>query len=87
MNADEDNMQEELPHLDKPYNTYADRNGKTLQNAGDFANRDIAAGEEITDNYLKYNADAELWKRAVLDLRAQCKKTGVGAVSEYEKEL
>lgn len=86
MNADEDNMPAEPYFSEAVYNPYVDRNIKILQHSVDHANRDIAAGEEILDNFLNYAADAETWKRAVTDFRAQCAKMKVGSVSEFEEE-
>ena len=86
MDADEDNMPTEPYFTETVYNPYVARNLKILQHSVYYANRDIKAGEEILDNFLEYAADAESWKRAVTDFRAQCTKTGIGAVSEFEEE-
>lgn len=47
--------------------------------------RDIAAGEEILDNYLAFTGNNDDWAKDVQDLRNQCSGQATGLVSDYEK--
>ena len=54
------------------HSPFIDRNARMLMHSLGYANRVIPAGAEIQDNFLNYASTFEQWRRAVLDLRAQC---------------
>lgn len=68
------------------YHPVVDRHMNMLLYGGDFALRDIKAGEEILNNYLDFSGDTSDWKKEVVALRAQCSGEDVGIVKNYEEE-
>ena len=85
LTASEDNFPEaasEFSWQNSAYNPFVARNVRILMNSHDYANRDIKAGEEITDNYLIYADTPEQWKRTVADLRGLCQNEGVEYAAE-----
>lgn len=46
--------------------------------------RNVAAGEELLDNYIALMWSDDDWAEDVEDLREQCSGEAVGVVSEYE---
>lgn len=48
--------------------------------------RDIAAGEEILDNYLAFIGHESDWEEDVQLIRDQCRGVDVGEVTKYETD-
>lgn len=84
MNADETALPEDAPLLVAQDfdNTFVDRNARLLMHSLCYANRDIAAGSEIMNNYLNYADSLDEWKRAVSELREQCAANEEQATAE-----
>ena len=51
------------------------------------AHRDIAVGEEILDNYIKYggSSDPESWLENLRELQGMCSGQTPGVVTQYEQ--
>jgi hypothetical protein len=65
------------------YNPYAERNHLMLIGALDVVNRDVEAGEELFDEFLKYLHE-DNWKWGVEHFRTMCAGQSLGVVSGYE---
>jgi hypothetical protein len=67
------------------YNPVVDRHHRLQLSGSDITLRDIAAGEEVLDNYLFFIGHSTDWKEDILSLRAQC-SGAAGDITEYEIE-
>jgi len=67
------------------YNPVEDRHFRLMLSGNDKSLRDIAAGEELLDNYLGFIGHSSDWQHDILALRAQC-SGHAGEITEYEKE-
>jgi hypothetical protein len=70
-----------------PFNPFIERRYFTLELTHMIAVKDIAAGEELLDNYLPYGGgdDQHDFDANLAELKAMC-MGGKGVVSEYEQQ-
>lgn len=87
--ADLDNMPFSL-YMDREgenvYNPVSDRHLRMTISGKEKTIRDIAAGEEVLDNYLAFSGHPSDWKDDVQMLRDQCNGEDVGDVTKYETD-
>jgi len=83
-NTSEPPVEWESMHSEHAFlNPFADRNNFLYMHVHEFLLRDMAAGEELLDNYLNFYTP-ESWEAGLKDLRAQCSQQGEGTIHRYE---
>jgi hypothetical protein len=66
------------------YNPFAERNHLIYIGALDMTNRDVEAGEELLDEFLKF-LHPDNWEWGVLNYQSMCSGSALGVVSGYEQ--
>jgi hypothetical protein len=74
---------EESPFESAFYSPFIDRNIELNMNGADRTLRDVEAGEELLDNYLRY-LYLENWEWGINSYRRQCEGQA-GVITDYEK--
>lgn len=84
-----------LPHLsfnrrqrgDSIFDPVLDRNFYELVIDGDITTKDIKAGDEILDNYLRMIGTEADWNHDVVMLRKMCSGQGAAEIENYESNM